>query len=95
MLEQKKLPILEALAAFGIGGILTAACMAGLAYLMANQSLAQSTAWPMVSAIVCAGSFCSGWLMAFFLSQQRSYLRCYTGRAVCSASAGVRPFGGH
>ena len=33
---------------------------------MANQSLAQSTAWPMVSAIVCAGSFCSGWLMAFF-----------------------------
>ena len=40
--------------------------MAGLAYLMANQSLAQSTAWPMVSAIVCAGSFCSGWLMAFF-----------------------------
>lgn len=41
MLEQKKLPILEALAAFGIGGILTAACMAGLAYLMANQSLAQ------------------------------------------------------
>lgn len=57
MLEQKKLPILEALAAFGIGGILTAACMAGLAYLMANQSLAQSTAWPMVSAIVCAGSF--------------------------------------
>ena len=66
MLEQKKLPILEALAAFGIGGIFTAACMAGLAYLMANQSLAQSTAWPMVSAIVCAGSFCSGWLMAFF-----------------------------
>ena len=64
MLEQKKLPILEALAAFGIGGIFTAACMAGLAYLMANQSLAQSTAWPMVSAIVCAGSFCSGWLMA-------------------------------
>jgi hypothetical protein len=58
MLEQKKLPILEALAAFGIGGIFTAACMAGLAYLMANQSLAQSTAWPMVSAIVCAGSFC-------------------------------------
>lgn len=44
MLEQKKLPILEALAAFGIGGIFTAACMAGLAYLMANQSLAQSTA---------------------------------------------------
>ena len=42
MLEQKKLPILEALAAFGIGGIFTAACMAGLAYLMANQSLAQS-----------------------------------------------------
>ena len=40
MLEQKKLPILEALAAFGIGGIFTAACMAGLAYLMANQSLA-------------------------------------------------------
>lgn len=34
MLEQKKLPILEALAAFGIGGILTAACMAGLAYLI-------------------------------------------------------------
>ena len=66
MLEQKKLPILEALGAFGIGGIFTAACMAGLAYLMANQSLAQSTAWPMVSAIVCAGSFCSGWLMAFF-----------------------------
>lgn len=66
MLEQKKLPILEALAAFGIGGIFTAACMAGLAYLMANQSLVQSTAWPMVSAIVCAGSFCSGWLMAFF-----------------------------
>ena len=66
MLEQKKLPILEALAAFGIGGIFTAACMAGLAYLMANQSLAQNTAWPMVSAIVCAGSFCSGWLMAFF-----------------------------
>ena len=66
MLEQKKLPILEALAAFGIGGIFTAACMAGLAYLMANQSLAQSIAWPMVSAIVCAGSFCSGWLMAFF-----------------------------
>lgn len=61
MLEQKKLPILEALAAFGIGGIFTAACMAGLAYLMANQSLAQSTAWPMVSAIVCAGR-----LMAFF-----------------------------
>ena len=60
MLEQKKLPILEALAAFGIGGIFTAACMAGLAYLMANQSLAQSTAWPMVSAIVCAGSFCRG-----------------------------------
>mgnify|MGYP006913006261 CR=1 FL=1 len=26
MLEQKKLPILEALAAFGIGGIFTAAC---------------------------------------------------------------------
>ena len=47
MLNQKKLPILEALAAFGIGGIFTAACMAGLA-------------------IVCAGSFCSGWLMAFF-----------------------------
>lgn len=66
MLNQKKLPILEALAAFGIGGIFTAACMAGLAYLMANQSLAQSNAWPMVSAIVCAGSFCSGWLMAFF-----------------------------
>ena len=58
MLNQKKLPILEALAAFGIGGIFTAACMAGLAYLMANQSLAQSN--------VCAGSFCSGWLMAFF-----------------------------
>ena len=77
MLEQKKLPILEALAAFGIGGIFTAACMAGLAYLMANQSLAQSTAWPMVSAIVCAGSFCC------------------TGRTVCSASAGVRSFGGH
>ena len=95
MLEQKKLPILEALAAFGIGGIFTAACMAGLAYLMANQSLAQSTAWPMVSAIVCAGSFCSGWLMAVFLSQQRPYLRCCTGRTVCSASVGVRPFGGH
>ena len=90
MLEQKKLPILEALAAFGIGGIFTAACMAGLAYLMANQSLAQSTAWPMVSAIVCAGSFCSGWLMAFFY-----HSRCCTGRTVCSASAGVRPFGGH
>ena len=42
MLEQKKLPILEALAAFGIGGIFTAACMAGLAYLMANQSLAEA-----------------------------------------------------
>ena len=94
MLEQKKLPILEALAAFGIGGIFTAACMAGLAYLMANQSLAQSTAWPMVSAIVCAGSFAAAgsWL---FLSQQRSYLRCDTGRAVCSATAGVRPLGGH
>ena len=47
MLEQKKLPILEALAAFGIGGIFTAACMAGLAYLMANQSLAHTAvaAW--------------------------------------------------
>ena len=50
MLEQKKLPILEALAAFGIGGIFPAACMAGLAYLMATQSLAQSTAWPMLRA---------------------------------------------
>ena len=70
MLEQKKLPILEALAAFGIGGIFTAACMAGLAYLMANQSLAQSTAWPMVSAIVCAGSFCSGWLMRFSITAE-------------------------
>lgn len=48
MLEQKKLPILEALAAFGIGGIFTAACMAGLAYLMANQSLAQSTALSLI-----------------------------------------------
>lgn len=95
MLEQKKLPILEALAAFGIGGIFTAACMAGLAYLMANQSLAQSTAWPMVSAIVCARELLQRLAHGFFLSQQRSYLRCYTGRAVCSASAGVRPFGGH
>ena len=61
MLEQKKLPILEALAAFGIGGIFTAACMAGLAYLMANQSLAQSIAWPMVSAIVCAFAAAGSW----------------------------------
>ena len=81
MLEQKKLPILEALAAFGIGGIFTAACMAGLAYLMANQSLAQSTAWPMVSAIVCAGSFCSGWLMAFFYHSRG--LICGAYRADC------------
>lgn len=29
MLEQKKLPILEALAAFGIGGIFTAAAWPG------------------------------------------------------------------
>ena len=67
MLEKKKFPVLETLAAFGIGGTLTSACMAGLAYLMANQSLPQAAAWPMVSAVVCAGSFCSGWLMALFL----------------------------
>ena len=66
MLEKKKFPVLETLAAFGIGGTLTGACMAGLAYLMANQSLPQSTAWPMVTAVVCAGSFTSGWLMALF-----------------------------
>lgn len=70
MLEQKKLPILEALAAFGIGGILTAACMAGLAYLMANQSLAQSTAWPMVSAIVCAGSFAAAGSWRFSITAE-------------------------
>ena len=95
MLEQKKLPILEALAAFGIGGIFTAACMAGLAYLMANQSLAQSTAWPMVSAIVCAGELLQRLAHGVFLSQQRPYLRCCTGRTFCSASAGIRSFGGH
>lgn len=70
MLEQKKLPILEALAAFGIGGIFTAACMAGLAYLMANQSLAQSTAWPMVSAIVCAGSFAAAGSWRFSITAE-------------------------
>ena len=58
MLEQKKLPILEALAAFGIGGIFTAACMAGLAYLMANQSLAQSTAWLMAFFYHSRGLIC-------------------------------------
>ena len=86
MLEQKKLPILEALAAFGIGGIFTAACMAGLAYLMANQSLAQSTAWPMVSAIVCAGSFCSGWLTAVRPSRRRL---CGFWRCICIPCEGV------
>lgn len=70
MLQQKKFPVLEMLAAFGIGGVLTGGCMAGLAYLMAHQSLPLSTAWPMVSAVVCAGSFCSGWLMAFFRRSQ-------------------------
>ena len=70
MLGQKKFPVLETLAAFGIGGVFTGACMAGLAYLMANQSLPQSAAWPMASAVVCAGSFCSGWLMAFFRRSQ-------------------------
>ena len=33
MLEQKKLPILEALAAFGIGGIFTAACTVSYTHL--------------------------------------------------------------
>lgn len=74
MLEKKNLPVLETLAAFGIGGVLTGACMAGLAYLMTNQSLPQSTAWPMVTAIVCTGSFSSGWLMTLF--QRRKGLLC-------------------
>ena len=79
MLEQKKLPILEALAAFGIGGIFTAACMAGLAYLMANQSLAQSTAWPMVSAIVVPGAFAAAGSWLFSITAEGSYCGAIQG----------------
>ena len=70
MLEQKKLPILEALAAFGIGGIFTAACMAGLAYLMANQSLAQSTAGPWSVPLSVPGAFAAAGSWRFSITAE-------------------------
>lgn len=66
MSEQKKFSVGPALLAFGIGGAFAGGCMAGLAYLMAQQGLPQTVAWPMASAAVCAGSLLSGWLAAFF-----------------------------
>lgn len=66
MSEQKKISVGAALLAFGIGGAFAGACMAGLAYLMAQHGLSQAAAWPMASAAVCAGSLLSGWLAAFF-----------------------------
>lgn len=66
MSEQKKFSVGPALLAFGIGGAFAGVCMAGLAYLMAQQGLSQAAAWPMASAAVCAGSLLSGWLTAFF-----------------------------
>ncbi len=54
------------LAAAGAGAALTALLLLGLANLMAARGLSASMAGPLAAGAVCFGSFCSGFLAAFF-----------------------------
>lgn len=47
-----------------LGAGAAAGCTAGMAALMASQMLPPSTAWPLATAAVSAGSLFSGWLAA-------------------------------
>ena len=70
MLEQKKLPILEALAAFGIGGIFTAACMAGLAYLMQTRALRRALPGPWSVPLSVPGAFAAAGSWRFSITAE-------------------------